>query len=249
MRGRRCALIARLGLGGQRVRVDPQHRVAGLGRPRRGGHRVLGRGRTSATTTRAARLAGGGGLQAVDRRGERGRVGARDVGGLRSPRACARLADPDHLRAAGLRRAGRAERVERGLRRVGQVRRRRRTGSARAAGGSSAGRRRSRRCQSFASTSIDRRRAGVARARGVDRLRDAGGVGDRVGRRPRASCSWWRRRGSRGPAAACSSSPLLPTTGWRCVAGALAAPAAAGSAMRRARARGSAAGGTRPGTR
>ena len=143
--------------------------------------------------------------------------------------------------------AGRAEVVERGLRRVGQLlavgeqHRRAQRPAHQLRGGD-------RRAPVLGVDERDGGRARVARARGVDRLRHARGVGDRV----RAAHAGGVLRGESGEAkalAAPSSSLPLPTTGWRCVAPRPCRPRRSRRRMRRARAGEGAAGRARPWTR
>ena len=161
-------------------------------------------------------------------------VGALDVRAAQAL-GLGRLADADDLRVAGLLGAGGAERVERGLRRVGQLvavgeqHRRAQRPAHELRGGD-------RRAPVLAVDERDRGRAGVARARGVDRLRDARGVGDRVG----AAHARRVLRGEAGEAEALRRLLVvaaLPDHGLaRLVGGVLAAPAAAGGEGERGRA-------------
>ena len=142
---------------------------------------------------------------------------------LRRPFGLAVLPIADHLRLAGLLRAGRAELVERGLRRLGQLvavgeQDRRAQRAAHQLGGGD------RRAPVL---DVDERDGGRAGCRASARGRSPGPRPRRWRprrRRPRASCSSWRSRGSRGPAppprrrrparpragAACRLSPCSP---------------------------------------
>ena len=185
----------RAGLRRQRVLERPQHGLAGLGRPRRGRHREL-RAVGGRDEDRVGRAAGGVGLEPVDRLGERGRARARHVLHLPVLRL-RRVADPDHLRAAGLAARPSAPAPRAPRRWPPAARRRWRTGSAPAAGGPSAGRRRSPRASRPARRS--RPRAGCSRrcGRGTRRARRRRRwPPDRLPRR--GLCFLWRRSGNQG---------------------------------------------------
>ena len=153
------------------------------------------------------------------------RVGALDVRGLRAL-DLGGLADPDDLGVAGLRRAGGAERVERGLRGVRHVlavgeQHRRAQRAAHQLGGGDRG------LPVLGVDERDRRGPGVARARGVDRLGDARGVGDRIG----PAHARGVLRGESGKAEALGGLLVVAALAdhrLALVGGALAAPAAAG---------------------
>ena len=199
---RGCALIAARGLGRERVLARPQHRLAGLAPPsRRRASRTPGcrraRRRPPASARRPRRPAAG-------RSPARARPSsapatsvvllALGLGGCVADRGSPARRRPPARRSA--RSSLAAPR-----RSPPAARRRRRTGSARAAGGPSAGRPRSPARQSPWSTITTALGLLSSVRGGIDGARDAGGVGDRVGARRRASCSWSRRPGSR--AAAC----------------------------------------------
>ena len=192
-------------LGRQRVLGRPQHRLAGLGRPAGGRHRVL-RAVGGATTTRRRRVAGRGGLQPVDRRASEAELGPLDVGRLGGPRR-GRVADPDHLRAAGLLGAGRLQLLERLGARGRQL----------AAVGEQDGARSGRAISCAAEIAArqsrlgrrSRPRAGCSRRCARDRRPAAPAASATESPPPRASCSWSRRPGS--PAAAVLGLPSSPS--------------------------------------
>ena len=178
MRGRRWAVMAALVAAGTRSRSD--HRTGSPALAAQAAAGIANSGALEgATRTERVGRARGGGVQLVDRRGELGGGDALDVRAAQALRL-GRLADADDLRVAGLLGAGRAEVVERGLRRVGQLvavgeqDRRAQRPAHQLRGGD-------RRAPVLDVDERDGGRAGVARARGVDRLRHARGVGDRVG--------------------------------------------------------------------
>ena len=205
----------RAGLRRQRVLERPQHRIAGPGRPRRGRHREL-RAVGGGDEDRVGGLAGGVVCSrsiawASDAELEPAHVLHLPVLRLR------RVADPDHLRPAGLvaRRSARAPRAPR--RWPPAARRRWRTGSARAAGAPSAARRRSPRASRPARRS--RPRAGCSRPCGRGRPHGRRRPRWRPDRLPRrASCSWSRRSGNQ--AAECPRPaprhPSLPAPAGSC---------------------------------
>ena len=186
--------------------VHEQHRIAALGGPTGGGHRVRGVVARGDHDVRA-RLARGGAGEPVDRRGERVRLAPGD---RRAAQALARgyVADPDHLRAVDRTRAGRGEQLER----VGGRRRQRRgartAGPARGSGAPSAPTRRSRPAsRRWARPSP---RSGGSRCRPRETPRGQRRRRRRPGpRRTRGWCSWSRAPGTRGPAAGVAVLALL----------------------------------------
>ena len=177
--GRLVRLDRRLGLRRHAGRADPQQRVARLGRPARGGHRVLGAvdggdHHERSSTARPPRPRAARSTAAASAAG----FAAVDVGGLVA--LDRRLGpDADDLRPARLLGAGRLQRVQRGLGRVRdlvpvgeQDRRVDRRADEHRRGDPGA---------PVAHLGEDHRgRARLGRARGIRGERDRGGVGDRV---------------------------------------------------------------------
>ena len=236
MRGLAVGLDRRARLRRDRVLRDPQHRIARLGGPAGGRHRVLravgGGDHARRSTARRPRAV----WSAVDRRGQRRRGRRPRRRSSCSRRARAVGADPDHLRAARGLGAGRRQRVERGrASRPGSCRRSANRIGARIGRADELTRRRSRRA------SRRRRRARPPRA-------GLGARGNTASATPAASAIasppatrvvFLRREapGSRAAAPACGTSlPFWPITGAVACAVAglsLAAAAAAGERERR----------------
>ena len=174
--------IAALVAGGHAVAVDPQHRVAGLRRPAGGGHREPGlvgggddrRGRRrsprAAVCRRRCARASAAGSRAVD-------VGRLEALGRRATSPIRMTCAPPAGLGAGRARARRARRC--GRRRAASSPSENSTG-ARSGGVEQLGAAMPAR-QSLASTSTTAAGRVLGRARGIDGLRHAGGVGDRVG--------------------------------------------------------------------
>ena len=181
--------------GGDGVAVDEEDGVARLGRPARGGDRVLGVLGADDDDV-VARAALGLAEDGVDLRGDLRGVVSGDVDGL-AARRLGDVADADDLGVAGLLRAGRVERLERALARVGQLlalgeqdRRADRVGEQGGGGDATA---------PVVLVDQDDGLRGAAPRRRRGRRRGRRRRRWRSGRpRPRAWCSWWRRSGSRG---------------------------------------------------
>ena len=179
MRGRWWAVIAALVAAGSLSLSAPQHRVAGLRGPAGGGHRVLGRARRcddhGAARLRRPPRCGGWSIAWASSAGSepsRSVVFASSTSAVLPTRIT--CAPPAFARAGG------AELVERGLRgvrhvlAVGEQHGRAQRPAHQLGGGD-------RRAPVLRVDERDDGGPGVARARGVDRLGDARGVGDRVG--------------------------------------------------------------------